>query len=133
MKVSKILFCQTVVLVMAIVLLSGCASDELTACQQENLKLKEAAEMQQSQTTELQSNYDTILAFLKVTVAEAQKCKKELEQLKKEKEATKNRKKLAPKDPKAFKKGLEELKALRETAAKRLIKEQAEAKDKQNK
>jgi hypothetical protein len=133
MKTNKILFCQVLAFIISIVLLNGCTNNELTTCQQENLELKNTIEAQKAKITEHEANAKTTLTFLQITAAEIQKCQKQVEQFKKEKELAAKRKKISPKRAEALKKGLEELKALREIKAKRMMEEQAKAQEKQSK
>jgi hypothetical protein len=128
MKTKKISFRLIAICLLTVITASGCGPNQLAACQQENLELQKVIAQQQAQTTELQGNIDLLTDFLSLTGAELQNCQENLKKLKKQqKTANKAPKEISTMSAEKIRKGLEEIKRLREAKAKLMMEKQAQS------
>jgi hypothetical protein len=114
MKWSKLLVCLVIITVASILLSGGCRSNQSGKIQTKDSGLQETMEAPQYEENEVA---DEIAKLLMETTAELEKCQKRVEALELEKEIIINTKFLSPED---LKKGLAELKALRQNSTNRI-------------
>lgn len=128
MKSKNIFLCLLIGLVLTTLLLCSCQSNQQNTYQQEKQILQKTIETQQAEIERLKQTHDQIAELLAETTAKLKKCQQQLAKLKREKQITEKTQQVAPED---LEKRIEELKALREEKAKRMI-EAAEAEAKEN-
>lgn len=128
MKSKNIFLCLLIGLVLTTLLLCSCQSNQQNTYQQEKQILQKTIETQQAEIERLKQTHDQIAELLAETTDKLKKCQQQLAKLKREKQITEKTQQVAPED---LEKRIEELKALREEKAKRMI-EAAEAEAKEN-
>lgn len=117
MKNRAILVSQIIAMSLTVILLGGCESG-----QQDRMALQKTIEEQQDEIDELLRDREEIIRELLDFAYELKVCQKRLGKVEKEYEIFKKAKQLTPSE---LKKGIVELKAAREAAAKRLREEAA--------
>ena len=129
MKNKRTSACWAIALVLSIVILGGCASNELTSCRQENLQLQKTIDEQKFTIENLDLARDSALELLFDASKEWEICHDELEKAELTIRAYEKTKHMKPND---IRKGLAELEAMRQERAK-WLKERAAAKADPNK
>ena len=126
MRSGKILACQAIGLVLSAILLGGCESNRLAGCLQEKLELQKTIEAQQTEIDKLKAGEEFIIKLLLQTTAKLEESRGNIPETKEKKKIAEGPK-LAPAE---LKKGLAELKAVREAKAKRMKEKAATEADK---
>jgi hypothetical protein len=129
MKSKNIFLCLLTGLVLTALLLCSCQANQQSTYQQENQILQQTIETQKAEIERLKQTHDQITELLAENTSKLNKCQQQLATLKREKQITEKTQQFAPRD---LEKQIEELKALREEKAKRMM-EAAEAEAKKNK
>jgi len=118
MKTGSMLLFQTIGLVLSMLLLGGCESNQLAGCKQEKLQLQKTIEEQQAQIDQLQHssqlNEEAISHLIVEAFTELEKCKKQVARLKKQIRNAKKPKKLSPEQAEKAKELVAELEAMRQ-------------------
>jgi len=129
MKNKAISPCRAIALVLSIVILGGCESNELTNCRQENLQLQKNIEDQKFTIENLELAREAALELLFAVSEDMENCQDALEKAKLTISAYEKTKHMKPND---LRKDLAELEAMRQERAK-WLKERAAAKTDPNK
>lgn len=128
MKAKGILLCQALILVISVALMGGCESNQQISCEQEKVELQETIESQEKDVAKLKYERESVLHLLLEITTSADNCQKQLKELEKENKLlqksiarSKRFERPAGKKKKLdLHKGVEELKAMRESGIKRL-------------
>ena len=129
MKNKGISACRAIALVLSIVILGGCESNEQTSCRQENLQLQKTIDDQKFTIENLELARESALQLLFDASEDVENCQEELEKAKLTISAYEKTKHMKPDD---VRKGLAELEAMRQERAK-WLKERAAAEADPNK
>jgi len=74
MRCAKIVVCHAIGLVLCVLLLAGCQSNQQVDCQQEKQKLEETVKTQQAQINELQQNAEATREILFQVTTQLKEC-----------------------------------------------------------
>ena len=130
MMSKNILICRVISLVLMTLLLNGCESNPPINCRQEKLELQETIEAQEGEINGLRRGNEAILGLLLETNGDLVKCREQLAEVaaeKKKAKKVKKEKECASKKPLDFRKGVEELKAMRKAKIEHMKTKAAEA------
>jgi len=128
MKIINLFTYLPIVLLLSIFSFGGCKSTELVNCQQERLEQQKIIKAQETELNNLKYGNETVIKLLLETTTKLKDCERQLQEC--EVQATSKNKESGPEQTTIdIRKGLEELKALKEAK----IKKMNERKDKEQK